>query len=182
MAKSERVLMPLDLRRAVDRDPEVVRLRGVVATLSRWLVAIVVVTCLLAVAFFLASCAADLPSIAADDVDAGVDADELEVDAGGSVDAHELEVELETSPATDSAKPIEDTTAPDVASDTGTHDTAPDVVDAGPCVTKCVVAGGVPLGYFCSLPSDCCSGHCGGPDRKCLPPADACAGCWNECP
>lgn len=135
----------------------------------------------LLILWFLGGCASDVPSIASDDPTDAAAADVLE-GVDGVVDVGELEAHDAKLEAHVDVGELESTPSADAPVDAGVDTRPEDVAGEAPCVKRCIVAGGVPLGYFCGLPSDCCSGHCGGPEKKCLPPVDACAGCWSECP
>lgn len=126
-----------------------------------------------AVLVLVAACSSSVPDPATfndDDASAEASADVGELESGDAT--------RDTAP--DDVAPTRDAeveTAPTDGGDAGS-DTHADAA----CVTRCIADAGVPLGYFCSVGKDCCSGNCGGPDKKCLPPVSACAGCWMECP
>lgn len=121
----------------------------------------------------LAGCAGDVAPIADDElVDVG------QLDAVDAVDQIETRAEVDASSDVDAvdlgALEAADTAPPDVLADVPPADTRET------CVKRCLEPAGVPLGYFCSKGSDCCSGNCAPPDNRCAPPADT-AG-WSECP
>jgi hypothetical protein len=113
----------------------------------------------------LTACSGDVAPIADDDL----------VDVG----------QLETFSDVAAVDAAVDSTAVDV-DDVGQTDSAPETSPDVPpadtretCVKRCLEPAGVPLGYFCSKGSDCCSGNCAPPDNRCAPPVDP-AG-WSEC-